>query len=109
MTHRLYEVTWFERTGPHALRVGFDDGTCQEIDLEPILRGELFGPLRDPELFARVALDPEARTLVWPNGADLDPALLHDWPRHREAMRRLAESWAPEALGTPAPETSRAT
>lgn len=39
-------------------------------------------------------LDPEARNLVWPNGADFDPATLHDWPRVGEAMRRLAERWA---------------
>lgn len=25
--------------------------------------------------------DPELRTLVWPNGADFDPYVLHDWPR----------------------------
>ena len=94
MTHPLYDVTWFEPLGPHRLRVGFDDGTSQDIDFEPVLHGELYAPLRDPELFARVALDPEARTLVWPNGADFDPATLHDWPKNREAMRELAERWA---------------
>jgi hypothetical protein len=50
------------------------------IDFEPVLHGELYAPLRDPDFFARVALDPEAGTLVWPNGADFDPATLHDWP-----------------------------
>src|SRR5579863_2157903 len=29
------------------LRVGFDDGTEQVIDFQPVLAGELFGPLRD--------------------------------------------------------------
>lgn len=94
MTHPLYDVTWFERIGPYRLRVGFDDATSQDIDFEPVLHGELFAPLRDPDFFARVALDPEAGTLVWPNGADFDPATLHDWPKHGEAMRELAERWA---------------
>jgi hypothetical protein len=94
MTHPLYDVTWFERIGTYQLRVGFDDGTSQDVDFEPVLHGELYAPLRDPDFFARVALDPEAGTLVWPNGADFDPATLHDWPKHRDAMRRLAERWA---------------
>jgi hypothetical protein len=94
MTHPLYDVTWFERIGTYQLRVGFDDGTSQDVDLEPVLHGELYAPLRDPDFFARVALDPEAGTLVWPNGADFDPTTLHDWPKHRDAMRRLAERWA---------------
>ena len=95
MTHPLYDVTWFERIGTYRLRIGFDDGTSQDIDFEPVLHGELYAPLREPDFFARVALDPEAGTLVWPNGADFDPATLHDWPKNRDAMRRLAERWAP--------------
>ena len=31
-------------------------------------------------LFGQVWIDPEVHTLVWPNGADFDPATLHDWP-----------------------------
>jgi hypothetical protein len=30
---------------------------------------------------------------VWPNGADLDPATLHDWPAVREEFARRAERW----------------
>jgi hypothetical protein len=37
----------------------------------------MFEPLRDPEEFRRVAVDPELGTIVWPNGADLDRDLLH--------------------------------
>ena len=74
--------------------MGFEDGTSQEIDLEPMLQGELYGPLRDPELFAQVKIDPEVLTVVWPNGADFDPAILHDWPEHKEPMRNLANQWA---------------
>ena len=52
-----------------------------------------FRPLRDQELFEQVQIDPEVHTLVWPNGADFDPATLHDWPRHVEAMTARATQW----------------
>jgi hypothetical protein len=53
----------------------------------------LYGPLQELHVFNQVRLDPEVHTLVWPNGADFDPATLHDWPQHAEAMKALAESW----------------
>lgn len=94
MVRALHRVLSVEVTGTYRVRVVFDDGTSREIDLEPVLEGELYGPLRDPELFARVEVDPEVRTLVWPNGADFDPAILHDWPQLEEAMKGLARRWA---------------
>jgi hypothetical protein len=60
------------------LRLGFDDGAVREIDLEPDLWGPVFEPLRaDPELFRQVRVDEELGTIVWPNGADMDPDVLH--------------------------------
>jgi hypothetical protein len=44
-------------------------------------------------LFNQVQIDPEVHTLVWPNGADFDPATLHDWPVHESAFRELARRW----------------
>lgn len=61
-----------------ALRLGFDDGTMREIDLEDELWGPVFEPLRrDPQLFRQVSVDEELGTIVWPNGADMDPDVLH--------------------------------
>ncbi|MGH9453079.1 MAG: DUF2442 domain-containing protein [Terriglobia bacterium] len=94
MTHPIYRVVAFKIAGPHTLRVEFDDGTAQVIEFEPILRGELYGPLQDDRLFRQVEIDPEAHTLVWPTGADFDPAILHDWPQYSNGMRQLAERWA---------------
>ena len=94
MAHSIHRVQSVEVTGTYQVRVAFDDGSAREINLEPILEGELYGPLRDAELFAKVEVDPEVRTLVWPNGADFDPAILHDWPQHEEAMKDLARHWA---------------
>jgi Protein of unknown function (DUF2442) len=94
MAHPIHRVTSVELIGTYELRVGFEDGSSREINLEPILEGEIYGPLRDPGLFARVGVDAEVRTIVWPNGADFDPAILHDWPQHEQAMQDLAKRWA---------------
>ena len=48
----------------YCLTVTFDDGLFRTIDLEPILEGALYGPLRDPALFRQVSIDPEVNTLV---------------------------------------------
>ena len=94
MIHPIYRVVSFVIVAPYTLRVTFDDTTTQVIDLAPILEGELYGPLRDASFFNQVQLDPEVHTLVWPNGADFDPATLHDWPEHLEGMKALARQWA---------------
>jgi len=91
--HPIIRVTSFELLGQHQLRVLFDDQTQQIIDLEPILHGPLYGPLRDPSVFRRVRIDPEVHTLVWPNGADFDPATLHDWPQHGSQLAERARRW----------------
>jgi len=93
MNHPIYRVTEFRVLEPFKLHVSFDDGTEQVIDFRPILAGEMFGPLRDPALFVQVQLDPEVHTLVWPNGADFDPATLHDWPLHIPALTEQARKW----------------
>jgi hypothetical protein len=60
------------------VRLVFDDGSVRTIDLEPLLRGPMFAALKaDPALFSQVAVDPELGTIVWPNGADMDPDVLH--------------------------------
>jgi len=94
MEHPIHRVTSVEPLGGYRLRVGFEDKSVREIDLGKVLEGEIYGPLRDPAMFAAVTVDPEVRTLVWPNGADFDPAVLHDWPRHEPAMRELARRWS---------------
>lgn len=99
MIHTLHRVTVFSIVGPYRLRVGFRDGLVREIDFTPVLGGSLFGPLRDETLFNRVRLDPEVHTLVWPNGADFDPATLHDWPDVLPALAERAKTWAAAAPG----------
>lgn len=77
-THPIYRVRSAEVVGPYTLHITFDDGNEQTINFQPMLIGGLYGPLRDRTLFNQVQVDPEAQTLVWPNGADFDPATLHE-------------------------------
>jgi hypothetical protein len=62
----------------------FNDGAEGEIDLESELEGEVFGPLRDKQLFRKFHVDPELGTIVWENDADFAPEFLY------ENMRVLA-------------------
>ncbi|MCC7125849.1 MAG: DUF2442 domain-containing protein [Acidobacteria bacterium] len=94
MTHPIHRVEAFELVGPYAIRLTFEDRSEQVIDFRPVLAGELYGPLTDPLLFNQVQLDPEAGTLVWPNGADFDPATLHEWPNVCDELARRAASWS---------------
>jgi Protein of unknown function (DUF2442) len=49
-----------------------------EVDVRRIVPFDgVFAPLADPAEFARVAVDSELGTVVWPNGADLDPDVLY--------------------------------
>jgi len=95
MSHPIHRVTSFRIEGPYTLRVKFEDDAEQVINFLPVLAGQLYRPLRDLNLFNQVCIDPEVHTLVWPNGADFDPATLHDWPRYAEAMAARARQWEP--------------
>ena len=96
--HPIHFVRSFEVVSGYTLRVSFDDGTVQVINFLPVLRGELFGLLRDLDVFNQVRLDCEARNLVWPNGAEFDPFTLHDWPTEGVRMIELAQSWSEEPV-----------
>jgi hypothetical protein len=99
MIHPIYRVRSFQLLGRYAIRVDFEDGVSQIVDLEDVLRGELYGPLRDLSVFSGVKLDPEAHTLVWPNGADFDPATLHDWPAVAADFAAMAHRWETDSSG----------
>jgi hypothetical protein len=66
ITIRMFVVRTFEIVVVDVLRGEFDHGPAQTIDFEPVLAGELLGPLRDPTLFRQVGLVPGLHTLVWP-------------------------------------------
>ncbi len=63
---------------PYRLRLTFDDGLVRDADLaECWTWGPAFEPLRDFDVFKLVRVDEELGTIMWPNGADLDPNVLH--------------------------------
>ena len=93
MRHPIYRILECEHVWPYSLRLKFDDGLERVVDLEAILEGRIYGPLRDEGLFSKVQIDPEIQTVTWPNGADFDPAVLHDWPLHEKSFVQAAEGW----------------
>lgn len=99
--HPIYRVCAVQIVGPYTLRITFDDSSEQTINFQPVLGGEMYGPLRDPALFNQVRLDPEVHTLVWPNGADFDPATLHDWPQHAAEHTQRVRDWQPAPSAAP--------
>jgi hypothetical protein len=74
----LIHIVGAKALGEYRLHLRFEDGVEGVIDLAPHLsfRG-VFEPLRDPAYFAQVRVDPDLGTVVWPNGADLDPYVLY--------------------------------
>jgi hypothetical protein len=61
----------------YVVRVVFADGKVRDVDIEPILDGPVFGPLRDRALFEQVKVDELGDTITWPTGADLDPDVMY--------------------------------
>jgi len=62
----------------YRLFLRFEDGMQGEVDVAKLVKFEgVFAPLKEWEFFAKARLDPELGTVVWPNGADLDPPVLY--------------------------------
>ncbi len=74
----LKDIVEVRPLGGYRLYLRFEDGVAGELDLGDRLRFEgVFAPLKDPATFAQVRVHPEGGTIVWPNGADLDPDVLY--------------------------------
>ena len=76
MTVMLPRVIDARYTTGYRVWLRFAGGPAGEIDLTELLWGPVFEPLKDQAEFAKVRIDPEWHTLVWPNGADLSPVSL---------------------------------
>jgi len=74
----LKDVVEVRPLGGYRVHVRFEDGMKGELDLGCLIDFKgIFAPLRDEREFAKVHVHPELGTLVWPNGADLDPDVLY--------------------------------
>ena len=70
--------------GAYRIWLRFADGLEGEIELDGLFRGPVFEPLRDVAEFAKLDVDPDWHTIVWPNGADVAPESLR---RRLEAVK----------------------
>ena len=78
MTVMLVDIVKVKPLGGHRLYLRFADGLQGEIDLDRLVRWEgVLGPLSSPQRFSEVRVHPGLGTIVWPNGADLDPDVLY--------------------------------
>lgn len=93
MTHLLVQIKFFEILNNYKLKLIFTDGAVREVDLQPLLRGEVYGPLREESFFKQAQLDPEVKTIVWPNGADFEPSLLCNWEQVKNELATRALTW----------------
>ena len=73
----LKDITAVQPVDGYRLHLRFEDGTEGVIDLTSLSFRGVFAPLKDPAYFRQVRVDPELGTIVWPNGADLDPDVLY--------------------------------
>lgn len=70
----------------YKLILEFDNGEERLVQMAQFFKGPLFQALKDINLFQQVRVDEESGTIVWPNGADLDPDVLYN---HSRLIRRL--------------------
>lgn len=97
----MIDIVDFEIVGPYTMRIQFNDGAERVINFEPVLYGYYYARLRDMDFFNQVRLDPEVHTLVWPNGADFDPAMLYNWLEGDAAeLAQRAVHWQKVEAGT---------
>ena len=74
----LIDVTGVRVLARYVVELTFADGDVRVIDLESLLWGEMFEPLvANYSMFREVRVDPNAGTIVWPNGADISPRTLY--------------------------------
>jgi len=62
----------------YTVQLEFTDGTIKDVTLAPFLRGPIFDEMRNHiEVFRSFQVDPRMGTIVWENGADIDPDVLY--------------------------------
>ena len=91
MLPKLFEARY---SGDHRVWLRFSDGVEGHVDLHDELWGEVFEALKDPAEFAKVALDVELGTIVWPSGADFAPEFLYEQLRPNFALKPSPRSGA---------------
>ncbi len=74
----LKDITHVQPLPNYQLHLRFEDNIEGTVDFTQIIPfSGIFAPLQDPLYFATVQVNPELGTIVWENGADLDPDVLY--------------------------------
>ena len=73
----IIHVTQVKIVGKYSLELTFDNRVLKRVNLRKELYGPIFEPLHDPAYFAKAYVDPDSRTVTWPNGADFAPDYLY--------------------------------
>lgn len=87
MVSEIIDVVGVEVLHDRVVRLTFETGDVRDIDLAPLLWGPAFAALEDDDVFRRVRVDPEAGTIVWPNGADVSAYTLYQQSQPAEDQR----------------------
>lgn len=82
---KLVPVLGAEVIADHVLRVAFGDGIVGDVDFTARQWSGVSAPLADPAFFAQARVDPEIRTVAWPNGYDIAPETLYEHARRHPA------------------------
>ncbi len=74
----LKDVIAVQPRNDYRLYLRFEDGAAGEVDVTALVEfRSIFAPLRDKAVFDQVSVDTSLGTVIWPNGADLDPDVLY--------------------------------
>lgn len=78
----------------YCIEVVFNNGKQGIADLSEVLRGKVFEPLKNIELFTKFKVDAELETIVWENGADLAPEYIYYQAfKHDQELQTLFQEW----------------
>ena len=82
---KIKRIEKVEVSGPHSLRLEFNNGLRKAVNVLPLLRGPVFEPLLDPVYFGRVLL------IQWPglwSGQTARTSLRKPYMTYQRRMRR---------------------
>jgi len=83
------DVIGVEYLGGYRLRLFFEGGERREVDIAELIPFDgVFEPLNDPSFFRQVTVNPDIGTIVWPNGADVCPDVLHERGKPASNLQR---------------------
>lgn len=88
----IIHLTHVQVIGDSSLELEFDNGARKRVNLRRELYGPVFEPLRDPNYFALAFLDPDSRTVTWPNRADFAPDFLYKMEAEPQEQQTLEQA-----------------